>query len=149
MHHALETRLPFLDHRLIEHVLRLSLVAVPPRPNGQQILKQSLEAMARELLPESEHVPQPKPSWEWLRTARTRVGGWFADRQPGRAGAHRANSDLVADHGARLRSGELARRALVKPAAIDKLLAHPSGGNSKRAWSLLVLDLWLETHLGG
>lgn len=149
MHHALETRLPFLDHHLIERVLRLSLAAVPLRRDGQQILKESLEAMARELLPEPEHAPQPRPSWEWMRTARTRFGSWLADQQSGRAGAHPASSDLVAEHGARLRSGELARRALVKPAAVDKLLAHPSGGNSKRAWSLLVLDLWLETHLGG
>jgi asparagine synthase (glutamine-hydrolysing) len=114
MCHALETRLPLLDHRLVEHVLRLPVKATAGEKEGAQLLR----AAAGGRLPERIQSLEPKEPF----------------------------SPLALEPVARLRAGELVRRGLVRREAIENLAARPSGRNASRAWLLLILDLWIESH---
>jgi asparagine synthase (glutamine-hydrolysing) len=122
MRHSLETRVPLLDHRLVEHALRLPLEAVYRDGEGKQLLR----AVARDLLPEP-ILSRPKQGFGLPRASWERDG-------------------LGALQAERLRGGVLVRRGLVRPQAIEKLLAHPAGRDPVRVWQLFVLDLWLEAH---
>ncbi len=124
MHHSLETRLPLLDHRLVELALRLPLDAMYGQKTGKLLLRE----VARDLLPRTladrpsaADAAVPRTQWVWSGP-----------------GAYQAE---------RLRNGVLIGRGLVQPAALETLLAQPAlGRNPCRLWLLLVLDLWLEVH---
>jgi asparagine synthase (glutamine-hydrolysing) len=120
MRHALETRLPLLDHHLVELALKLPVKTSAGEEEGERLLR----AAAGDRLPPS----MPAAGWG--------ESGW------------QESCPLPDPWAARLRSGELVRRGLVRRQAIEDLLARPSGRNPKRAWLLLTLDLWIETHLG-
>jgi len=125
MRHGLETRVPLLDHRVVEHALRLPIDAVYKDGEGKHLLR----AVAREL------VPPPI-------LARSKQGFGLPRAAWDRAG-------LMAFQADRLREGQLVRRGIVRRDAIERLLAHPFGGRqANRTWLLMVLDLWLEAHLG-
>jgi asparagine synthase (glutamine-hydrolysing) len=124
MAHALELRLPLLDHRLIEAVSTLDPALRFAR--GQKTL---LKAVAARLLPR-EVVERPKrgfnpPMGVWLR---------------------RDLAPLVAE---RLTPERLARLSIAwRP--VERLLAEQRRGlrdNSLKIWALLVLDLWCERAL--
>ena len=121
MAHALELRLPLLDHRLIEAVGR---IAPETRFAGGQ--KTLLKAIARQFLPK-DVVDRPKrgfnpPMGVWLRGAL---------------------APLVEE---RLRPGRLEPLGLAWPAVARLLDEHRRGfrDHALKIWSLLVLDLWLE-----
>lgn len=119
MAHALETRMPFLDHRLVEVVGRM-----PAGIRFAQGKKSLLKAVARRLLP-AEIVDRPKlgfnpPLGVWLRT------------------------DLAEMVDDRLDSRRLAELGL-DPAPVRRLVAEQRGGGRDHAlkiWSLLVLESW-------
>jgi len=119
MRHALDTRLPLLDHHLVEHALRLPVKAMAREEEGERLLRAAA----------GDRLPAPMPA--------------SGRGEPGWQESGPLSNPLAA----RLRSGELVRRGLVRRQAIEDLLARPSGRNSRRAWLLLTLDLWLETHL--
>jgi asparagine synthase (glutamine-hydrolysing) len=136
MHHALEIRLPLLDHRVIEQAVGLHLAPASTHTDGSSLRR----ALTRELLP-SPPATRAFP-WSWLCTRRP---SWLARRG--------ARSPVPGDPGpdahgkARLLSGELMRHGLVRRPAIAALLAQRSARGRRQAFLLLVLDLWLETHL--
>ncbi|MEZ4739569.1 MAG: asparagine synthase C-terminal domain-containing protein [Flavobacteriales bacterium] len=123
MAHALEVRVPFLDHDLVEYVLAVGDVQkYPHRP--KQLLVDSLG----DLLP-NEIVDRPKMGftlpWElWMR------------------------EDLREFCAARLKA--LGERSVFRQGAIadlwDRFLAKDPGVNWARLWSLVVLADWLDRH---
>ncbi|MEO5335378.1 MAG: asparagine synthase (glutamine-hydrolyzing) [Magnetospirillum sp. WYHS-4] len=116
MAHALELRLPLIDHRLVEAVGRLS-----PELRFQGGMKTLLKAVARRLLP-AEIVERPK------RGFNPPMGVWLKTDLKG----------LVAE---RLRPETLAGLGLAwEPVAA--LLADGRRDNSLKIWALLVLDAW-------
>lgn len=120
MMHALELRLPLLDHRVIEAVARID--AATRFAAGKKTL---LKAVARKLLP-ADIVDQPKrgfnpPMGVWLR----------ADLAP-----------MVAEHLNPTRMADLG----LDWAPVERLLAEQRSGRRDHAlkvWSLLVLSAWM------
>ncbi len=147
MHHALEVRLPLLDHQVVEEGLRLGHAS--GRANGHP----PLNALASDLLPEKEPSTAPF-GWRWLeglgKHARAMLSGRSSGHSPmGRSpfDPHDRSPEMSAEGRARLLSGGLVRRGLVRLTAVEHLLAGDSRRHRRRAWLLLVLDLWLDTHL--
>jgi asparagine synthase (glutamine-hydrolysing) len=119
MAHALELRLPLLDHRLVEAVARLSPALRFAR--GQKTL---LKAVAARLLPR-DIVERRK------RGFNPPMGVWL----------HRDLAPLVADH---LRPERMTPLGIAWK-SVERLLAEHRRGTRDHAlkiWSLLVLDLW-------
>ncbi|WP_028048968.1 N-acetylglutaminylglutamine amidotransferase [Cellulomonas sp. URHD0024] len=122
---ALEARVPFLDHELVELA-----AACPPELHLAEGSKGVLKSIARRLLP-PELVDRPK--------------GYF----PVPAVTHLDGPvlELVRDV---LTSPTARERGLYRSAYVDDLLAQPreitgpTGVN--RLWPLAVLELWLQTH---
>jgi asparagine synthase (glutamine-hydrolysing) len=121
MAHALELRLPLLDHRVVEAVGRIAPAVRFAR--GQKTL---LKAVAARLLPR-DIVERPK------RGFNPPMGVWLkGDLAP-----------LVAE---RLRPERLDKLGIAWP-AVRRLLDEQRRGfrdHALKIWSLLVLDMWRE-----
>lgn len=119
MAHALETRMPFLDHRLVEAVAR-----IPASVRFAHGKKSLLKGVASRLLP-SHIVERPKlgfnpPLGVWLKTD-------LADMID-----QRLSPERLVDLG-------------LDPAPVRRLIAEQRGGmrdHSLKIWSLLVLEAW-------
>ncbi|MBK9536932.1 MAG: asparagine synthase (glutamine-hydrolyzing) [Flavobacteriales bacterium] len=123
MAHALEVRVPFLDHELIEFAL-----GVPDELKYPHTPKQLLTKALADLLPD-EVVNRPKMGfvmpWEvWMR------------------------NDLRAFCTERLE--KLGQRSMFRKGAVlelwDQFLANDPRVNWSRLWSLVVLQDWLQRH---
>jgi asparagine synthase (glutamine-hydrolysing) len=119
MQHALELRLPLIDHRLIEAVGRLA-----PELRFQGGLKTLLKAVARRLLP-ADVVDRPKrgfnpPMGVWLRT------------------------DLAPLVEATVTRASMEKAGLHWPAVAALLDEHRRGhrDHALKVWALLVLSRW-------
>lgn len=119
MRHALELRLPLIDHRLIEAVQTLA-----PEVRFRHGMKTLLRGVARRLLPPA-LVDRPKrgfnpPMGAWLRT------------------------DLAGMVTERLTSARLEPLGLAWPPVARLLAEHRAGrrDHSLKVWSLLVLEAW-------
>ncbi|MBX9635838.1 MAG: asparagine synthase (glutamine-hydrolyzing), partial [Magnetospirillum sp.] len=116
---ALELRLPFLDHRLVEAVGRIA-----PATRFATGKKAVLKAIARKLLP-TEIVDRPKLGFN------PPMGVWLRGEL----------KNLVAE---RLTKGRMADLGLDWP-AVQRLLAEHAGGRrdvALKVWALLVLEAW-------
>jgi len=123
MRHSLETRVPLLDHRVVEHALKLPLAAVYRRGTG----KVAFRDVAADLLPE-QVLLEPKQ-------------GFGLKRPPG------TGETFLAREARHLESGVLVRRGIIQKPALDDLLARrDEGRNPNRIWLLFALDLWLAAH---
>lgn len=122
MHHSMEARAPFLDHRLVEWALRLPPRACWDREGG----KAPLRALARRLLP-AEIVDAPKRGFVLP------FGAWLD-------GPLRASADELA--------AGAAARGLVDGAMVRRLLDEARAGRrqGRSVWHLLVLEGWLRRH---
>jgi asparagine synthase (glutamine-hydrolysing) len=125
---SIESRVPFLDHRLVEFA-----AALPPRMklNGFTT-KWILREAVREVLPPAilarKKMGFPVPFSLWLRE------GW---------------NDVARDVLLDRRSRE---RGIIEPAAVERLLTSHAAGQTDGAdavWSLLNLELWYRTHIDG
>jgi asparagine synthase (glutamine-hydrolysing) len=125
---SIESRVPFLDHVLVELVTRL-----PDRVKlGGLTTKRILRDAIRGLLPESiltrRKMGFPVPFHEWLR------GPWSASAR-----------EVLLDRRTR-------ERGLIRPAAIARLLeGHRVGAlaGGDAIWALLNLELWYRTFIDG
>jgi asparagine synthase (glutamine-hydrolysing) len=123
MRHSLETRVPLLDHQVVEHALKLPLAAVFQRGTGKVAFRQ----VAAELLPETVLL-SPKQ-------------GFGLQRPPSQDGT------FLAREARHLESGVLVRRSIIQRQALADLLARRNEGrNPNRIWLLFALDLWLAAH---
>lgn len=126
MAHALEVRVPFLDHRLVELAARIPTRLKMRRGTGKILLRQA----ARGLVPD-EVIDRPKVGF-----FSSAVDHWFEAQLPGLIG------DVLLDPGARY--SEL----LDPEIAVRSLLGGPRDyRHSKFLLSVLMLELWLSTYL--
>ncbi len=125
---SIESRVPFLDHVLVEFAATL-----PPRWKLSGLTtKRILREAARGLLPreilERPKMGFPVPLGRWLR------GPWGDTVR-----------DVLLDRRAR-------ERGLTAPAAVERLLADHRAGRADATdalWSLLNLELWYRTFVDG
>ena len=127
---SIESRVPFLDHHLVEFAAGLP----PDRKLSGFATKRILRAAAKDLLPR-EILDRPKmgfpvPFASWIR------GAW--------RGVVR---DVLLDRRAR-------ERGIIEPLAVEKLLAASSSGawggqEADAVWSLLNLEIWYRTFIDG
>jgi asparagine synthase (glutamine-hydrolysing) len=128
MAHALEVRLPFTDHRVVEFALHLPPSEKLRGRNGKHILREAM----RPLLP-AEILDRPKlglnpPLGLWLQ---------------------RDLAPLVERY---LSRDSVARRGWFAPAAVDRLVREFHSGRrdfSLHIWALLVLEEWCRQYLDG
>ena len=125
---SIESRVPFLDHKLVEFA-----AALPPRLKLRGFTtKWILREAVRTLLP-SEILSRPKmgfpvPFGLWMRE------GWSSVAR-----------DVLLDSRSRA-------RGIIEPAATERLIAaHASGAaeGGDAIWSLLNLELWYRTYIDG
>ncbi len=125
---SIESRVPFLDHKLVEFA-----AALPERLKLRGFTtKWILREAVREILPASiltrKKMGFPVPFAMWMR------GAWGDVAR-----------DVLLDPRSR-------QRGIVEPAAVERLLdAHRSGAADgwDAIWSLLNLELWYRTHIDG
>ncbi|MEP6589907.1 MAG: asparagine synthase (glutamine-hydrolyzing) [Gemmatimonadota bacterium] len=129
MAHGVETRVPFLDHRLVELAFRTPASVRLRRGTGKWILKQ----IAQPFLP-ADLVSRPKngfsfPLAQWLRS-------------PNGLGAR---LDPILD------SGSISRRLLPRPQLQQLITSHRNGqaDHAEVLWGLLALESWKTVFLGG
>jgi asparagine synthase (glutamine-hydrolysing) len=123
---SIESRVPFLDHQLVEFAAQL--------PDEWKVsgltTKRVLREATRGLLPES-ILNRPKMGFPVPFEAWTR-GPWNAVAR-----------DVLLDRRSR-------ERGIVDPAAVDRLLRDHADGRTRggdRIWSLLNLELWYRTFI--
>jgi asparagine synthase (glutamine-hydrolysing) len=122
---ALEARVPFLDHELVELAAR-----IPPElklaDGGKGVLKRA----ARGLVPD-EVIDRPKGYFPV--PAIRQLAGPYIERV----------RDALTDPAAR-------RRGLFDPASVDAMLAAPNETRttlgSNALWQLALLEMWLQAH---
>ncbi len=125
---SIESRVPFLDHKLVEFAATLPVRMKLRGFKTKWILREA----ARTLLPH-EILTRPKmgfpvPFAEWMK------GSW----------QHIAR-DVLLDRRSR-------ERGIINPAAVEQLIAaHAAGAadGGDAIWGLLNLELWYRTHIDG
>src|SRR3954469_8464891 len=125
---SIESRVPFLDHRLVEFAAGL-----PPRMKLRRFTtKWILREAVREILPAEilnrKKMGFPVPFGIWMR------GPWKDVAR-----------DVLLDSRSR-------QRGIIEPAAVERLIsAHAAGATDggDAIWSLLNLELWYRTHIDG
>ena len=125
---SIESRVPFLDHKLVEFVARL-----PERMKLSGFTtKRILRDAVRPLLPPSiltrPKMGFPVPFYQWVR------GPW-----------NMVARDVLLDRRSR-------ERGVINYLAVERLLdAHRSGlrGGGDAIWALLNLELWFRTFIDG
>ena len=125
---SVESRVPFLDHGVVEFAARIPASFSVKGVAGKQILKQAVE----DLLPKSiiyrKKMGFPTPWSQWLKGA-----GWNDVRE------------LIL-------SPRSFDRGLFRREAVERLLAEHRAGrvdHSNRIWRLLNLELWMRAFVDG
>ena len=125
---SIESRVPFLDHKLLEFAATLPVRMKLRGFKTKWILREAV----RTLLP-PEILTRPKMGFP------VPFAVWMKSRWQTLA------RDVLLDRRSR-------ERGLIDPAAVDRLLtAHASGSvdGGDAIWSLLNLELWYRTHIDG
>ena len=125
---SIESRVPFLDHQLVEFAAGL-----PPRMKLRGFTtKWILREAVREILPAEilsrKKMGFPVPFGIWMR------GPW---------------KELAREVLLDVRSRQ---RGIIEPAAVERLISSHAAGTVNGAdaiWSLLNLELWYRTHIDG
>ena len=125
MAHAVEARVPYLDHRVVEQVMHMP----PSWKLGGFESKRILRRIAARLLPK-----------EIARRRKTGfavpVGQWAADEMKGMV------QELLGEESVR-------RRSLFEPRAVARLLKRPRYGMFERRqlWTLVCLEMWCREFM--
>jgi asparagine synthase (glutamine-hydrolysing) len=125
---SIESRVPFLDHLLVEFAARL-----PDRMKlsgfaTKRILRKAVEGLLPESILRRPKMGFPVPFAVWTR------GEW-----------NRVAADVLLDPRTR-------QRGIVQPAAVARLLDAHRAGTRKGGdaiWALLNLELWFRTFIDG
>lgn len=121
---SIESRVPLLDHRVVELTARVSPMLKYAGGHSKHILREAVaDVVPAPILARRDKKGFPVPLDQWYRQAPVR--------------------EFVADT---LGSAAARQRSLFEPAAIDRLLdaERPYG---RGLWGLLCLELWLETFV--
>ncbi len=120
MAHSVELRLPLLDHKLYEDVLGMRKNDPRDYMRGYKhdLIEATKDIIPEEILSRKKRGFSP-PSAEWLRA-------------------------IMEQHGQMLRDGELARRGILRPDHIEKLL---TGHRLQSSYIALVLEVWMRAYL--
>lgn len=126
MAHALEVRLPYTDHRVVEFALRLPAVEKLRGRTGKHVLREAM----RPLLP-AEILERPKlglnpPLGMWLQRELAPLVNRYLSRE------------------------SIKHRGWFAPAAVERLIGEFRAGRrdySLHIWALLVLEEWCRQYL--
>jgi asparagine synthase (glutamine-hydrolysing) len=125
---SIESRVPFLDHKLVEFAAALPARMKLRRFTTKWVLREAVrEILPREILTRRK-MGFPVPFALWMR------GAWGSVAR-----------DVLLDSRSR-------QRGIVDAAAVERLItAHAAGeaNGGDALWSLLNLELWYRTHIDG
>jgi asparagine synthase (glutamine-hydrolysing) len=125
---SIESRVPFLDHKLVEFAATLPDAWKLSGFTTKRILRESMKGLLPESILNRPKMGFPVPFAGWTR------GAW---------------NDVARDVLLDRRSRE---RGLIDPPAVDALLRDHAAGRTEggdRIWSLLNLELWHRTFIDG
>jgi asparagine synthase (glutamine-hydrolysing) len=123
---SIESRVPFLDHKLVEFAASLPDRWKLSGWTTKRILRRAMKGVLPATILNRPKMGFPVPFSNWMR------GSWNAVAR-----------DVLLDRRAR-------ERGVIDPAAVERLLAdHESGrtDGGDRIWSLLNLELWYRTFI--
>jgi asparagine synthase (glutamine-hydrolysing) len=123
---SIESRVPFLDHELVEFVARLPDEWKLAGWTGKRLLREAMKGLVPESILHRPKLGFPVPFADWTRE------GWNGVAR-----------EVLLDRRSR-------ERGVLDPAAVDRLLrdhreGHVEGGD--RIWTLLNLELWYRTFI--
>ena len=125
---SIESRVPFLDHKLVEFAWRLPDHWKLSGWATKRVLRESMKGLLPESILNRPKMGFPVPFTSWTR------GPW-----------HGMARDVLLDRRAR-------ERGIIDPGGVQRLLdAHAAGrtDGGDRIWSLLNLELWHRTFIDG
>jgi len=123
---SIESRVPFLDHKLVEFAARLPDALKLNGFTTKRVLREAMKGLIPESILSRPKMGFPVPFAAWTR------GAWNAVAR-----------DVLLDSRSR-------ERGIVDPAAVDRLLRDHADGRTDggdRIWSLLNLELWHRTFI--
>ncbi len=123
---SIESRVPFLDHELVEFAVRLPDSWKLSGLTTKRVLREAMKAVLPPSILRRPKMGFPVPLGSWLR------GGWNA-----------VASDVLLDTRSR-------QRGVIDPAGVEALLRDHAAGRvngADRIWSLLNLELWFRTFI--
>ena len=123
---SVESRVPFLDHKLVEFAARLPDEWKLSGWTTKRVLREAMRDRLPRVILTRRKLGFPVPFARWMR------GGW---------------NDVARDVLLDRRSRE---RGVLDPAAVDRLLREHLGGRrdcGDQIWSLLNLELWYRTFI--
>src|SRR5581483_4743182 len=125
---SIESRVPFLDHVLVEWVAQLPDRWKLSGLTTKRILREAMKGVLPESILNRPKMGFPVPFTRWTRD------GWNATAR-----------DVLCDRRTR-------ERGIVDPAAVERLLQDHAAGRTDgwdRIWTLLNLELWFRTCIDG
>ena len=125
---SIESRVPFLDHRLVEYAWRLSPDHKLSGFTTKRILRDAIADVVPASILTRPKAGFPVPFGKWLQA------GW-----------HGVAREVLLDRRAR-------ERDVLAPAAVERLIdasARGVHGSSDVVWSLFNLELWYRTFIDG
>jgi asparagine synthase (glutamine-hydrolysing) len=123
---SIESRVPFLDHKLVEFAAQLPDEWKLRGFTTKRVLRESMKGLLPESILNRPKMGFPVPFASWIR------GSWNAVAR-----------DVLLDPRSR-------QRGIIDPSAVDRLLRDHAEGRTDggdRIWSLLNLELWYRTFI--
>ena len=123
---SIESRVPFLDHKLVEFVARIPDKWKLSGLTTKRVLREAMKGILPESIVNRPKMGFPVPFSDWTRTAWNVV-------------AH----EVLLDRRSR-------ERGIIDPRGVERLLASHAAGainGGDRIWSLLNLELWYRTFI--
>jgi asparagine synthase (glutamine-hydrolysing) len=123
---SIESRVPFLDHKLVEFVARLPDSSKLSGLTTKRVLRDAMRGILPASILNRPKMGFPVPFGAWTR------GVW-----------NDVAYDVLLDRRSR-------QRGIIDPAAVERLLASHAAGTTDggdRIWSLMNLELWYRTFI--
>jgi len=123
---SIESRVPFLDHKLVEFAAALPDEWKLSGLTTKRVLREAMKGLLPDSILNRPKMGFPVPFAQWTRN------GWNG-----------VVRDVLLDRRAR-------ERGLIDPAAVDSLLQRHAAGQTEggdRLWSLFNLELWYRTFI--
>ena len=123
---SIESRVPFLDHKLVEFVARMPDAWKLSGWTTKRVLREAMKGILPESILRRPKMGFPVPFAAWTR------GAWNGVAR-----------DVLLDRRSR-------ERGIINPSAVERLLAAHAAGTTNggdRIWSLMNLELWYRTFI--